>query len=184
MKIGVHEKCVGIIALYECGMTAKMICRMLKLLSVNKRLAHNWETDDVVDCPRDWCSSSVHTQQNHSCDLWMSKTKSCMQARNVSLSKWTSASVLWVVFCENTYALRCAETVCHLLRPIHTGAPCMHCATRAQATNIFLRIHVHLDQPWICAMLLAATAHDEPNFVGFCTNTKGILCTVWTCFYI
>ncbi len=53
MKFAAYEKCVAIVALYECAMTAKMICRTLKPLSVNKwfvsqTLAHYLQTDDVT----------------------------------------------------------------------------------------------------------------------------------------
>ncbi len=46
---------------------------------------------------------------------------------------------------------------------------------------------------WKCASVwmgvwtrhtVAATVYGELNFVCFCTNKKGILCVVWTCFYI
>ncbi len=65
MKFGVYKKCLAIVALYECGMTAKTIRQMLKLLSVTERfisptLAHYQETYDVVDWLREGRLRSVH----------------------------------------------------------------------------------------------------------------------------
>ncbi len=40
MKFGVYEKLGAIVALYECGMMAKTIHQVLKLLSVNVGAEH------------------------------------------------------------------------------------------------------------------------------------------------
>ncbi len=60
--------------------------------------------------------------------------------------------------------------------------PCMHCAPRVQAWTYFWKMCVHLDTTAKTRHTVAATVHGEPNFVGFCTNTKGVLGAVWCVF--
>jgi len=58
MKFSVYHKRVAIVALCECGKTAKQIYQTLKQLPVNERFVFRTlygyrETDDVVDRPRE-----------------------------------------------------------------------------------------------------------------------------------
>ena len=67
MKFGLYEKRVAIVALFECGKTAKQIHQLLKPLSINERfvfraLQRYQETDDVEDRPRDGRPRSVRSQ--------------------------------------------------------------------------------------------------------------------------
>ncbi len=72
MKFVVYKKHEAVVALYKCGVIVKMICQMLKPLSINKRivsqtLAQYRETDDIVD----WVTEGHTGQTIHAIHEWV-----------------------------------------------------------------------------------------------------------------
>ncbi len=63
-----------------------------------------------------------------------------------------------------------------------------HCACTVpparKVWTYFLKMSIHLEGIANTHHTVTVTVHGEPNFVSYYTNTKGILCTVWTSFYV
>ncbi len=74
------------------------------------------------------------------------------------------------------------------LRPVHTDIPGMRQTCAAPLAHklriYFLQMRVSLDGMANTRHTVLAIARGELKFVSFCMSTKGMLCTVWTRFYI
>ncbi len=80
-------------------------CNILWRIHVSNR-----ETDDVVDWPRERHLRSVYTwQTTHAICEWV--RQKLVRELKVSLLKWMSPSVLWVLFCKKIYILVCTGAV-------------------------------------------------------------------------
>ncbi len=118
-------KTCGCCSIVECGTTAKTIQQILKPLSVNEQfffwtLAFYRETVDDVNWPREGCPRSVvHTWQTiHA--ICEGENRTLYASKNISLLKWTSPSILWVVFCKKTYVSVFKRCLSHLLSGPYT----------------------------------------------------------------